>query len=67
MSDMLFQDNLFPRGDEFYERLMTAHDGLSHQESEAFNARLILIMANTIGDVEKLKSIIAAAEVYHDE
>ena len=60
------KDNLFPRGDEFYEALMSAHDGLDHEASEALNARLILLMANTIGDVDQLKSIIAKAETFND-
>ena len=60
------KDNLFPRGDEFYEALMSAHDGLDHEASEALNARLILLMANTIGDVDQLKSIIAKAETSND-
>ena len=59
-------DNLFPRGDEFYAKLMAAHDGLSPQESEALNARLILLMANTIGDVDALKGIIDKAGSFND-
>lgn len=59
-------DNLFPRGDEFYAKLMAAHDGLSHNDSEALNARLILLMANTIGDVDVLKEIIDKAESFND-
>ena len=59
-------DNLFPRGDEFYAKLMAAHDGLSSQESEALNARLILLMANTIGDVDALKVIIDKAGTFND-
>ena len=66
MSDFVKKDNLFPRGDEFYEALMSAHDGLDHDASEALNARLILLMANTIGDVDMLKSIIAKAETFND-
>ena len=60
------KDNLFPRGDEFYQALMSAHDGLDHEASEALNARLILLMANTIGDVDQLKYIIAKAETFND-
>lgn len=58
------KDNLAPRGDEFYEALMSAHEGLDHDQSEALNARLILLMANVIGDVDQLKSIITTAEQY---
>ncbi len=36
--------------DDFYAALLATHDGLSCAESEALNARLILILANHIGD-----------------
>ncbi|MEY4027401.1 MAG: hypothetical protein RLZZ329_1121 [Pseudomonadota bacterium] len=32
----------FSPGDEFYEHLIDAHNGLSDEQSEALNARLIL-------------------------
>jgi hypothetical protein len=40
--------------DAFYARLLAAHKGLSEAESQALNARLILILANHIGDPEAL-------------
>lgn len=49
------------RGDEFYEALMAAHDGLSEAESHALNARLVLLLANRIGDVDALKDLLAVA------
>ncbi|MEY3944845.1 MAG: hypothetical protein RL697_858, partial [Pseudomonadota bacterium] len=33
----------FSPGDEFYEALIDAHNGLSDEQSEALNARLILL------------------------
>jgi len=36
--------------DDFYAALLATHDGLTRAESEALNARLILILANHIGD-----------------
>ena len=47
--------------DGFYERLLDAHQGLSRAESEALNARLILLLANQIGDADVLADCIAAA------
>lgn len=38
------------RPDETYAALVAAHQGLSDEESEALNARLVLILANHIGD-----------------
>lgn len=48
--------------DGFYNDLLAAHEGLSDAESEAFNARLILILANQIGDREVLKAALLAAK-----
>ncbi len=49
-------------GDEFYEALLDAHQGLSAEQSEALNARLILTLANHIGDVAVLKQALALAQ-----
>jgi hypothetical protein len=48
------------RPDDFYQALIEAHAGLSEQESAALNARLILLLANQVGDLETLKEAIAA-------
>jgi hypothetical protein len=47
--------------DGFYERLLDAHHGLSREESERLNARLILLLANQVGDAELLAQCIEAA------
>lgn len=47
--------------DGFYAELIAAHSGKSDDESAAFNARLILILANHIGDRETLRQALAAA------
>ena len=39
-----------PDPDGFYDELLAAHEGLSDADSEALNARLVLILANHIGD-----------------
>ena len=51
----------FQDADAFYECLLDAHLGLSREQSELLNARLILILANQIGDSAVLKTCIAAA------
>ena len=45
--------------DGFYEALLDAHDGLSPDASAALNARLILILANQIGDAALLSQCLA--------
>lgn len=57
----LGQDRLGKHGDDFYEALIAAHDDLSVDESARLNARLVLVMANAIGDIETLKAIIEKA------
>jgi hypothetical protein len=58
---MILEDNLGPDADAFYTALMDTHDGLTDAQSQALNARLILILANDIGDLEKLKSLLSIA------
>lgn len=52
---------LGPQGDAFYSALMSAHEGLTEAESHALNARLILLMADEIGDLDRLQSLIDRA------
>jgi hypothetical protein len=40
--------------DEIYEALIRMHDGLSDDESARANARLVLLLANHIGDQEAI-------------
>jgi Protein of unknown function (DUF2783) len=47
--------------DEFYADLLALHEGRSKAESDAINARLILILANHIGDLPVLRQALAAA------
>jgi hypothetical protein len=47
--------------DDFYEALIEAHRGLSDAQSQALNARLILLLANHIGDLEVLREALALA------
>lgn len=47
--------------DDFYEMLLAAHRGLSDEQSEMLNARLILLLANQIGDIGTLREALAAA------
>jgi Protein of unknown function (DUF2783) len=49
------------RGDDFYEALIRAHQGLSEAESHTLNARLVLILANHIGDLAALQEAITLA------
>ena len=50
-----------PDPDGFYAELIGTHDGLSDAASAALNARLVLILANHIGDRAVLSAAMAAA------
>ncbi|MEC9311160.1 MAG: DUF2783 domain-containing protein [Pseudomonadota bacterium] len=47
--------------DGFYAELLGTHEGLSDEASTALNARLVLILANHIGDRAVLTEALAAA------
>lgn len=49
------------KADDFYAALIALHEGRSKAESDAINARLILILANHIGDQGVLEEALAAA------
>jgi len=48
--------------DAFYADLLAAHEDLSKAESDAYNARLILLMANRIADADVLSELLDAAK-----
>ena len=60
MTDLTLTPNI-AGPDDFYAELLAAHEGLTKAESDALNARLILILANHVGDREALRQALAAA------
>lgn len=58
---MLNTQNNFESADDFYEALLTAHQGLTTEQSHAMNARLVLLLANHIGSTEVLNEALTAA------
>jgi hypothetical protein len=55
------QDGFAGKGDDFYEALLAAHEGLDDKESAALNARLVLLLANHIGSLPVLREALALA------
>jgi len=47
--------------DDFYEELIELHRGLSDEQSALVNAKLILLLANHIGDAAVLREAMRAA------
>ncbi|NDY91690.1 DUF2783 domain-containing protein [Ideonella livida] len=48
-------------GDDFYEALIQTHQGLSDEQSQLVNARLVLLLANHVGDLRVLREALSAA------
>ena len=51
-----------PDPDGFYDELLAAHEGLSDADSEALNARPVLLLSNHIGDRDVLRAALEAAK-----
>jgi hypothetical protein len=57
----LCTDPNLPVPDDFYEELIGIHRGLDDAQSALVNAKLILLLANHIGDRDVLRAAMAAA------
>jgi hypothetical protein len=55
-TELNFQD-----ADTFYDQLLNAHEGLSAEQSEQLSLRLILLLANQVGDAAVLRDCIESA------
>lgn len=51
----------FTPGDDFYQALIDAHRELSDEQSVLVNAKLILLLANHVGDMQVLREALALA------
>jgi hypothetical protein len=47
--------------DDFYELLINTHRDLTDEQSELLNARLILLLANHVGDIGTLREALKLA------
>ena len=54
-------ENQLTHPDDFYQALLDTHAGLSLADSHALNARLVLILANQVGDMTQLRAALTAA------
>lgn len=50
------------RPDEIYNAIVSAHQGLSDDQCRAFDARLILLLANHVGDEVVIREALDAAK-----
>ena len=51
----------FSPGDDFYQMLIDSHRDLTDAQSALLNARLILLLANHVGDLSVLREALALA------
>ncbi len=47
--------------DDFYEALIAIHRDLTPEQSAKVNAKLVLVLANHVGDMEVLRQALAVA------
>ena len=67
MSEKLRTDPQIEDPDDFYARLIDLHEGLSSDESNSLNCKLILLMANHIGDREVLVEVLDVVRNYRPQ
>ena len=60
LSTLITAPNM-PNPDDFYEALIDMHRDLDEAQSQAVNARLILLLANHIGDMQVLREAMTHA------
>ena len=58
---MLNTESNIAQPDDFYEELIDLHRDLTDEQSALVNAKLILLLANHIGDMEVLRAAMTAA------
>lgn len=51
----------FTPGDDFYQALIDTHRDLSDEQSHLLNAKLVLLLANHIGDLSVVRQALALA------
>lgn len=71
MSDLTLDGN-FSDPDAFYAALAELHRDRSHDDSQKINARLIMLLANQVGDQQTLEQALTIAgdidrETPHDQ
>jgi Protein of unknown function (DUF2783) len=62
LENKLITDNQFSDPDAAFRLIVEAHRGLSEQESATLNAKLVLILANHIGDMDVLRAALMLAK-----
>ncbi len=61
MSRLNLEPNI-ARPDDFYEALLALHRDLTPEQSAKVNAKLVLLLANHVGDIDVLRQALEAAK-----
>jgi hypothetical protein len=61
MAGKLKTELTFADPDGFYARLIELHEGLTQEQSNKLNAKIILLLANQVGDDEVLRELLELA------
>jgi hypothetical protein len=61
MSTVTSDWNLGATGDDVYAAIVEAHQGLSDEDARRLDVRLILLLANHIGDAAVIRDALAKA------
>ncbi len=61
MSNSLKSEARLARPDDIYQVLIDAHRDLTADQSQAFNSRLVLLLANHVGDEGVIAEAVEAA------
>lgn len=51
----------FSPGDDFYQLLIDAHRDLTDEQSALLNAKLVLLLANQVGDLVTIREVLLEA------
>jgi hypothetical protein len=51
----------FSPGDDFYQLLIDAHRDLTDEQSSLLNAKLVLLLANHVGDIAVIREALQKA------
>ena len=62
MTQLNIESN-FTNADEFYEALINAHRDLTLEQSHQMNAKLVLLLANHVGNLDVLKDAMQRAKL----
>ena len=58
----LITENRFPDPDAAFRLIVEAHRGLTEDESKALNAKLVLLLANHIGEIVVVQEALELAK-----